>query len=176
MNITTFMQEHNANSVLPILVLHSSSLVRACISAANVFHTNGATVPKLLYLVRFWDYRSKGFILCCKDLSVISSFMYFGFSLFFLYLFIQNFEIWFHSKVITFLKFAILIGSLIKNSETVPDYIKIKNVDWKFGKIWRSCDFYANFSLKFCWTLLKIIKIGGILCDSCISSPILKIS
>ena len=33
------MQDHYANSILPILVLNSLSLVVACILAGNVFHT-----------------------------------------------------------------------------------------------------------------------------------------
>ena len=77
-----FWQEHHARLILPILVLNSSSLVRACISAGSVFHIVGAKVRKLLYPKLIWlDFgisRSKGFLYwCCEGLSVIRSFMYF---------------------------------------------------------------------------------------------------
>ena len=57
--------------VLPILVLNSSSLVRACISAGSVFHIVGAKVRKLLYPKEIWlDFgisRSKGFLYWCCE-------------------------------------------------------------------------------------------------------------
>ena len=72
-----FWQEHHARLILPILVLNSSSLVRACISAGSVFHIVGAKVRKLLYPKLIWlDFgisRSKGFLYwCCEGLSVIT--------------------------------------------------------------------------------------------------------
>ena len=83
------MQEHHAKSILSISVLNSSSLVRACISAGSVFHVVGAKFRKLFYLKLIWlDFgisRSKGFLYwCCEGLSVIRSFIYFGFSPFFI--------------------------------------------------------------------------------------------
>ena len=53
------------HGILVLLVLKSSSLVRACISAGSVIHIVGAKVRKLLYLKVIWlDFGISGSALC----------------------------------------------------------------------------------------------------------------
>ena len=71
LSITIFLA--GTQFILPILVLDSLSLVRACISAGSMFHIVGANVRKLFYPKEIWlDFgisRSKGLLYwCCEGL------------------------------------------------------------------------------------------------------------